>query len=305
MAGLPGGTRDRNLNRLQYAMANNAAPLGAAAAGDRLLVADASDDYEIKYAVPADLGLFTDIDATADEINVLADVTPGTATASKALVIGASKEIATITSATITTLTSTTVNATTGGITTVNATDVNAGASGTAGTIDIFPTTASKGKIAILAADNTSNDTLTITNAAQSAAATMTIPDTNGSAAFLMTTAAQTISGIKTFSTMPLIPVATVAATGADQTGAAAITTGFTLVTGADDSVGVKLPTAVAGLICIIKVAPGADLKVYPNTSDTINKGAANSAITVVDDVCFALIALDAVDWYTLPLLPS
>jgi hypothetical protein len=25
----------------------------------------------------------------------------------------------------------------------------------------------------------------------------------------------------------------------------------------------------------------------------------------VVDDVCFALIALDATTWYTLPLLPS
>jgi hypothetical protein len=43
------------------------------------------------------------------EIGVLDGVTAGTATASKALVLGASKEIATITSATITTLTSTSV----------------------------------------------------------------------------------------------------------------------------------------------------------------------------------------------------
>lgn len=47
------------------------------------------------------------------EIGVLDGVEAGTATASKAVVLGASKEIATITSATITTLTSTTVNATT------------------------------------------------------------------------------------------------------------------------------------------------------------------------------------------------
>ena len=46
------------------------------------------------------------------EIGFLDGVTAGTATASKAVVLGASKEIATITSATITTLTSTTVNAT-------------------------------------------------------------------------------------------------------------------------------------------------------------------------------------------------
>lgn len=60
------------------------------------------------------------------ELGVLDGVTAGTATASKALVLGASKEIATITSATITTLTSTTVGATTGNITTVAATTVGA-----------------------------------------------------------------------------------------------------------------------------------------------------------------------------------
>jgi hypothetical protein len=54
-----------------------------------------------------------------------ASVTPGTAVASKAVILGASKEIATITSATITTLTSTTVGATTANVTTVNATTVN------------------------------------------------------------------------------------------------------------------------------------------------------------------------------------
>ena len=102
-----------------------------------------------------------------------------------------------------------------------------------------------------------------------------------------------------------VIPVATVAAAGSDQAGAALLSAGFNYVTGADDAKGVKLPTAVAGTIVIIKVGPGADLKVYPNTSDKINDGLANAAITVVDDVCFMLIAKDATDWYTLPLLPS
>ena len=102
-----------------------------------------------------------------------------------------------------------------------------------------------------------------------------------------------------------VVPVTTVAAAGSDQAGAAALSAGFNYVTGADDAKGVKLPTAVAGTIVIIKVGPGADLKVYPNTSDKINDGTANAAITVVDDVCFMLIAKDATDWYTLPLLPS
>jgi hypothetical protein len=118
-------------------------------------------------------------------------------------------------------------------------------------------------------------------------------------------TAAQTFSGVQTFSSMFKIPTATVAAAGTNQATAAAITTGFTLVSGADDTKGVVLPAAAAGLVCFIKVGDGADLKVYPASGDAINAIAANSPITVVDDVCFALIALDATTWYTLPLLPS
>jgi hypothetical protein len=282
------------------------------------------------------------------EALVLDGVTGGTVTASKALVVDSNKDLTALRNLTLT--------------------NVDAGASGTAGTVDIFPATTARGKIAIAAANSTGDTTTTITNASQSATATMTIPDTNGAAEFVMTAAAQTItgvktmsganvithaptglkiqdsnashlvtiapgdesadrtlslpvlggadtvmtlgtaqtvSGVKTFSAMPVIPVATVAATGADQSGAAAITTGFTLVTGADDAKGVKLPAAAAGLMCIIKVGDGADLKVYPNTDDAINAIAANSPITVVDDVCFALIALDGTTWYTLPLLPS
>jgi hypothetical protein len=282
------------------------------------------------------------------EAQVLDGVTAGTVTASKAVVVDSNKDISALRTAVVTNL--------------------DAGASGTAGTVDVFPTTAAKGKLAIVATDSTGDTTTTITNAAQSATATMTIPDTNGAASFVMTAAAQTVTGVKTmsganvithaptglkiqdsnashlvtiapgdesadrtlsipvlggadtmmtlataqavtgaktFSVMPIIPVATVAATGTVQGDAAAITTGFTYVTGADDAAGVKLPAAAAGLICIIKVGPGADLKVWPNTDDAINAIAANSALTVVDDVCFALIALDGVTWYTLPLLPS
>ena len=55
----------------------------------------------------AELNILDTVTADAGEINTLAGVTAGTAAASKALVLGASKEIATITSATITTLTAT------------------------------------------------------------------------------------------------------------------------------------------------------------------------------------------------------
>jgi hypothetical protein len=219
------------------------------------------------------------------EAQVLDGVTGGTVTASKALVVDSNKDISALRNATLTNL--------------------DAGASGTAGTVDVFPTTAAKGKVALTAADSAGDTTTTIVNASQAGARTYTIPDAGASASFVMSAGAQTVAGAKTFSTMPIIPVATVAATGTVQGDAAAITTGFTLVTGADDAKGVLLPAAAAGLMCIIKVGDGADLKVWPNTGDAINAIAANSALTVVDDVCFALIALDATTWYTLPLLPS
>lgn len=81
---------------------------------------------------------------------------------------------------------------------TMSVTDIDAGASGTAGTVDIFPTTASKGKIQIAAADSAGNTTTTITNASQAAARTYTIPDAGGAASFVMTEGAQTINGTKT-----------------------------------------------------------------------------------------------------------
>lgn len=123
------------------------------------------------------------------------------------------------------------------------------------------------------------------------------------------TDGAITIGGSNTSSltlgVMPRIPTATVAAAGSVQGDAAALIEGFNLVTGADDTKGVILPAAVAGMQVTIKVGTGADLKVWPNTGDAINGIAANNAMTVVDDVCFTLTALDATTWYTNPLLPS
>jgi hypothetical protein len=126
----------------------------------------------------------------AADLTKIDGITDGTAAANKAVVLGASKEIATITTATITT----------GNIATVNATDVDAGASGTAGTVDVFPSTASRGKLAITAADSAGHTITTLVNASQAAARTYTIPDAGASASFVMTAGAQTIGGAKTFS---------------------------------------------------------------------------------------------------------
>jgi hypothetical protein len=82
------------------------------------------------------------------------------------------------------------------GLTSIAATAIDAGASGTAGSVDVFPSTASKGKIALVAADSAGNTTTTITNASQAAARTYTIPDAGAAAYFVMSTAAQTAAGV-------------------------------------------------------------------------------------------------------------
>lgn len=97
---------------------------------------------------------------------------------------------------------------------------------------------------------------------------------------------------------------ATVAAAGTVQGDAAAITTGFTLVTGSTNA-GVQLPAAAAGIICIIKNNVGGNMKVWPATGDAINAIAANSALTMATLTSAVFVAYDATTWYTVPLLPS
>lgn len=102
-----------------------------------------------------------------------------------------------------------------------------------------------------------------------------------------------------------IIPTATVAATGSLQTDAAAVTTGFTLVTAADATKGVKLPAAAAGLQVTIKNGANAVLKIWPNTDDAINAVGANNAFSIAALTSVQLISYDATTWYSLPLLPS
>ena len=101
---------------------------------------------------------------------------------------------------------------------------------------------------------------------------------------------------------------ATVVALGTDQTNAAPVATGFTLVTAADATVGVILPTAVAGDMCIIKNADAdnAVLKVWPFAGDAINALThTTGSLDIAAKTSVILVAYDATTWYTIPLLPS
>lgn len=179
------------------------------ASGDFVHFTDISDGSTEKKTTVQNL-LANGIGLDSTELGFLDGVVAGTAAASKALVLNSSSGISTITSATITTLTSTTAN-----VPTVNTTNIDAGASGTAGSVDVFPSTASKGKTTITATDNSGNTTTTINTAAQAGSRTLTVPDGGQStASFMLTEGAQTVNGAQTFSS-------TVAVTGALTSGTA------------------------------------------------------------------------------------
>jgi hypothetical protein len=98
-------------------------------------------------------------------------VTAGTVTASKAVVVDANKDIASFRD--------------------VTARNIDAGASGTAGTVDSFPSTASKGKLALVGVANDGDTTTTISNAAMGQASVVSIPDPGAATAnFVLTDAA-------------------------------------------------------------------------------------------------------------------
>jgi hypothetical protein len=74
--------------------------------------------------------------------------------------------------------------------TTVNATNIDAGASGTAGSVDVFPSTASRGKLILSATANDGNTNVTLTNAPMAQASTISIPDPGAATANVLLTSA-------------------------------------------------------------------------------------------------------------------
>ncbi len=90
------------------------------------------------------------------------------------------------------------------------------------------------------------------------------------------------------------------AAAGATQGNAAAITKAFIIVTVSASTEGVKLPTASTGLT--VKVAcPGTKgVKVYPFAGDKISTAATNTAVALVADKTNIYWAKDATTWTVL-----
>jgi hypothetical protein len=114
-----------------------------------------------------------------------------------------------------------------------------------------------------------------------------------------LSASAATLSGLK-------LSVDTVAAAGANQGNAAALPSAVIVtVTAADAAKGVRLPTAEAGRVVIIKNVDNAVLKVYPATGGKINVLADNASLDMAARTATMLFATSATQWFSLPLLPS
>lgn len=126
------------------------------------------------------------------EVDMLDGATVGTVVASKAVVASADKDVSAFRNVTLTNL--------------------DAGASGTAGTVDIFPATASKGKAAISCTDQDTDATVGLVVGAMAAARTITIADPGITASVLepiiQTTVTLTSAQILALHTTPITVIA-------------------------------------------------------------------------------------------------
>ena len=114
----------------------------------------------------------------------LSGLTAGTVTASKAVVVDSSKNIAGFNILSAATL---------------NATTINAGADASAGTLVSFPSTTASGKLIVAAVNSSGAFNTTISNASMGQSTVVSIPDPGSATAnFVISKGAQSISGALT-----------------------------------------------------------------------------------------------------------
>jgi len=97
-----------------------------------------------------------------------------------------------------------------------------------------------------------------------------------------------------------LSTTATVTAAGTVQGDSTLLTTTYSVVTTATSNQGVKLPSAQAGLVYNVINATGVIVKIYPNTSGTINSGSSNTAINIQSGTSIKFIGTSTTNWQTL-----
>jgi hypothetical protein len=112
------------------------------------------------------------VTSSAGELNYLDITGAGTVQASKAVVVDANKDAS--------------------AFRTVGVVNLDAGSSGVAGTVDVFPTTASKGKLSLTCSDQAGNTTVTVVADEMAAARTIHLPDPGATSYILQSTGTDT-----------------------------------------------------------------------------------------------------------------
>lgn len=97
----------------------------------------------------------------------------------------------------------------------------------------------------------------------------------------------------------------TLAAAGSVQGDAALLSPGMTIVTGADGTVGVRLPANAKGKVFGIKNTAGSTLKLWPPTGGAINAAGANNSVSVLTVTSCLVIAVTDLLFETIPTVPS
>lgn len=123
----------------------------------------------------------------------------------------------------------------------------------------------------------------------------------------------ETGTGVAVFANAPVfsgmfrIPAVQVAAAGATQATATAITTGLTFVVGGAAATGVILPSATTlgnGAICLVYNFNATAINVYPEVGGVINKLAGNAPLSLPANTSNMLISINA-RWIGFPVVPS
>ena len=170
----------------------------------------------------------------------------------------------------------------------VSAANIDAGASGTVGSLDVFPATAEKGRLRITAADQATDTIVALVAGAMAAARTITLADPLADADIL----AGKMSAVARTATADGTGTGTIADAGLLQ---------FIAVTaGADANSIIVLPTPTPGRIVALYVgATGYELRSNSPTTVAINGGtgaAAESAIGA--NMLAVLICTSATTWH-------
>lgn len=202
---------------------------------------------------------------TAAELSSIGGVTAGTVTASKAVIVDANKDA--------------------GDFRNLDAVNIDAGASGTAGTVDVFPSTASKGKFTLSCTDQTGDTQVALVAGAMAAARTVTLADpladTNLITGVLSVARTATADGLTT---------GTIADAGNIQ---------FVTVTSSDANNIIVLPTPTPGTIVMLaNGATGYELRTDTPASVAINGGSGSNAESAIaaNSLVFA-VCTSATTW--------